>query len=203
MCVSLIRMPRKYELKQRAEGIENTRRRIVEATVQLHEEVGPAATSISAIAERAGVGRLTVYRHFPDEDKLLEACRDLWLSINPPPDAEAWAAIPDPTKRLKRALVALYAYYGRTEAMWEKVLRDAEEMPNLADVLSGFAEYLTALREILSRGWGLPANEGRSLSAALGLVLSFWTWRSLSREEGLGDEKSAALATNLVQRLVG
>src|SRR3954468_23183799 len=131
---------RKYELKARAERQAETRRRIVEATVQLHQEVGPAKTTISEVAERAGVQRLTVYNHFPDERSLLGACSAHWIEHNPPPDPTAWAAIDDPDERMRTALSELYGFYEATEDMTGNVQRDAEVMP--------------ALREILDAGWG-------------------------------------------------
>src|SRR3954451_5643804 len=102
---------RKYELKKRAERQAETRRRIVEATVQLHQEVGPSKTTISEVAERAGVQRLTVYKHFPDERSLLGACSAHWREHNPPPDPTGWAGIDDPDERLRGALTGLYGFY--------------------------------------------------------------------------------------------
>src|SRR5919198_6194087 len=106
---------RPYRMKRRAELEEQTRRRITESAVALHEEVGPAQTSISAIAARAGVRRSTVYRHFPDEDVLFAACSSHWRAANPPPDPTAWTVIEDPAERTETALRELYAFYGRTE----------------------------------------------------------------------------------------
>src|SRR5918995_4768255 len=119
-------MARKYEMKRRARRQEETRRRITEAAVELHQALGPAKTTISAIAERAGVQPLTVYRHFPDERVLLSACSSHYEAANPPPDPGPWARIPDPEDRLRRALAETYAYHSRTEPMMTKVLRDAQ-----------------------------------------------------------------------------
>src|SRR3712207_3871494 len=110
-------MARKYELKARAEGQAQTRRRITEATVELHRTVGPAQTTISAIAERAGVQRLTVYRHFPTEEELFAACSAHWLAGSPPPDPAEWAGIADRRERLRSALEAIYAWYRANEGM--------------------------------------------------------------------------------------
>src|SRR6267378_2152865 len=117
-------MPRKYELKQRAESLSETRARIVSATVELHDSVGPAQTTISAIAERAGVQRLTVYRHFPDERTLFEACSAHWAAQNPAPDPSTWAGIADPHERLGIALGEIYAFYRTTQGMVGNLLRD-------------------------------------------------------------------------------
>ena len=117
-------MARKYELKQRAESLAATRERIVEATVELHDALGPARTTISAIAERAGVQRLTVYRHFPDERSLFEACSGHWAAHNPAPDPSTWTAFDDPEERLGIALAEIYAFYRSTEGMTGNLLRD-------------------------------------------------------------------------------
>src|SRR2546423_3097062 len=114
---------RKYELKARAKAQEETRRRITEATVGLHVEVGPAHTTISEIAKRAGVQRLTVYNNFPDEASLLGACSAHYVSQHPPPDPGAWASIRDPARRARAALSALYGYYRETEPMTGNVMR--------------------------------------------------------------------------------
>src|ERR1700741_1397047 len=107
-----------YRMKKRAELEEQTRLRITESAVALHEELGPARASISAIAERAGVRRSTVYRHFPDEEALFAACSAHWGAANPPPDPQPWTAIEDPAERTETALSELYAFYGRTEGMF-------------------------------------------------------------------------------------
>src|SRR5687767_12284333 len=117
---------RKYELKQRAKGVEETRRRIVAATVELHRSVGPAATRVSEIARRAGVQRVTVYSHFPDEAALLAACSAHWRSLHPAPDPAGWRAVAGAGERLRLGLQELYAWYRETEAMTANVLRDAE-----------------------------------------------------------------------------
>src|ERR671917_708099 len=128
---------RSYRMTKRAELEAETRRRITETAVELHGTVGPARTSISAIAEQAGVRRSTVYRHFPDEAALFEACSSHWESQNPAPDMSAWAAIDDPGERLRTALTELYAFYGRTERMMENLLRDERTMPLVAERFSG------------------------------------------------------------------
>src|SRR4051794_23667470 len=139
---------RKYELKARAQAQDETRRRITEATVGLHLEVGPAKTTISEIAKRAGVQRLTVYNNFPDEQSLLGACSAHYSAQHPPPDPGTWVSIEDPAERTGTALLALYSYYRETEEMTAKVVRDAQVMPALASVLeSGFRPFMAAVRD--------------------------------------------------------
>src|SRR5690349_996874 len=117
---------RKYEQRKRAESVADTRRRITEAAIELHGTVGPARTTMSAVAKRAGVERRTLYRHFPNEADLFEACSSHYFAANPSPDLDGWRATRDPRERLTRALDELYAYYERTAPMLSNVLRDAE-----------------------------------------------------------------------------
>ena len=191
-------MARRYELKRRAEKQEETRRRIVEATVGLHESVGPARTTVSAVAERAGVQRLTVYRHFPDERSLLAACSGHWVVTNPAPDPVPWRKIRDPEERLAQALGEIYAFYGRTEPMMANLVRDAPKMPALAELLAPYGDYLAAVRDILAAGWGIRGKRRGLLLAALGHALDFVAWRSLVRGQGLDD----GLAVDLMVRMV-
>lgn len=192
-------MARKYELKKRAEAQERTRQRIVEAAVALHEELGPARTTISAIAERAGVQRLTVYRHFPDEEAVFRACTGHWYAENPPPDPASWTAVADPEERLRLALGEIYAWYRRNEAMIDKGSRDAEVVPALAGVIAERqAPYWREVGRTLAAGWEVADARGALVAAALGHATAFSTWRSLAREQGLEDAQAADLMVGLV-----
>lgn len=182
---------RKYEMKKRAELQRETRRRIVEATVELHRTWGPANTTVKEIARRAGVNRLTVYNNFPDIADLLRACSRSWTERHPAPDPTPWAQIRDPQERLRTALWELYGYYARTESMMANVLRDAQTMPALGAVLEGtVVPYLGAVRELLAEGWEVRAEQRRRLLATLALATNFHTWRSLERESGLSREEA-------------
>jgi AcrR family transcriptional regulator len=187
-------------MTRRAELEEKTRRRITESTVALHEELGPARTSISAIAERAGVRRSTVYRHFPDEEALFAACSSHWRAANPPPDPHEWTAIADPAERTEIALRELYAFYRRTEAMYTSLLRDEQLVPAVQSRLRDFRAYLDAVRDLLVAGRGARGGAARRVRAALGHARAFPTWRSLAREQGLTDEDAVALMCLLVER---
>ena len=187
---------RVYELKARAEAQEETRRRITEATVDLHLEVGPAQTTISEVAKRAGVQRLTVYNNFPDEAALLGACSAHYTAQHPPPDPSTWMAIRDPAKRTRAAFTALYAYYRETEEMTGKVMRDAQVMPALAGILEAtFVPFATAVRDDLADAWGGSAK----VRAAIGLALRFETWCALAHGEGMSDEDAADLVIAMVR----
>jgi AcrR family transcriptional regulator len=182
---------RKYELKQRAETRNATRARIVSATVELHDSLGPAQTTISAIAERAGVQRLTVYRHFPDERSLFEACSGHWAAQNPVPDPSAWAALADPEARLRVALGEIYAFFRRTEGMTGNLLRDLPDSPVLQQVAEPFLEYWVGVREVLTTDWKTRGRKRKLLHAAIGHSIEFDTWRSLTQHQGLDDAEAA------------
>ena len=189
---------RRYEKKRRAELEAETRRRITETAVELHETLGPAHTSISAIAERAGVRRSTVYRHFPDEAALFEACSSHWQATNPVPDMGAWAAVEDPGERLRTALDELYAYYRRTERMMENLLRDEVTVPVVAARLAGYHGYIAAARDLMVQGRALRGRHRDETRAAIGHALGFRTWQSLTGEQDLDDAQAVELMCRLV-----
>jgi AcrR family transcriptional regulator len=186
-------------MKKRAELEEQTRLRITQSAVELHEKLGPAHTSISAIAERAGVRRSTVYRHFPDEDALFAACSSHWAAANPPPDPGPWGAIEDPAERTEAALRELYAFYGRTEGMFTSLLRDEPQVSPVQRGMAEFRGYLGEVRDILMRGSGLRGARARRTRAVLGHALAFPTWVSLVREQELAEADAVALMCRLVR----
>ena len=194
---------RPYKKKRRAELEAETRRHITEAAVALHGTVGPARTSISAIAERAGVRRSTVYRHFPDEEALFAACSSHWEEQNPPPDLGEWAAVRSPDERLRRALGELYAYYSRTHDMLENLYRDERTMPTVGRRFAAFHGYLAAARDTLLRGHVARGRRRDELRAAIGHALAFSTWRSLTQDQDLDDEQASALMRELVAGVSG
>ncbi len=184
--------PRKYELKRRAQRQAETRQRIVTAAVELHRVFGPARTQVTAIAERAGVGRVTVYRHFPNEQDLLRACAGHNLGRNPLPDPTGWLKISQPEVRLRTALSEAYTYYGRNEEIMASVLRDSQIMA----VGQGFLKFQAAAKDVLSQGWKVPGRQRVRLSALIGLAVDFHTWRLL-RQSGLDDAEVVALMVKL------
>jgi AcrR family transcriptional regulator len=192
-------MVRRYRLKKRAERQEETRKRIVDAAVELHGTVGPARTTISAIAERAGVQRLTVYRHFPDERSLFMACSGHYMADNPMPDPAPWRDIENPRERLHHALSELYAYYRRTEPMIINVLRDLPLKPVLQETVVPMLAYLEQVRNLLIVGWEVDERRRTLLLAALGHALDFQTWRSLVRQQGLDDDDAVELMVMLAR----
>ena len=194
-------MPRKYELRRRAERQAETRRRIVEATVALHEALGVPRTTVSDVAARAGVERATVYRHFPDERALVAACTGHYAAQHPPPDPAAWGAIADPEARLRAGLAEVYAYHRRTERMVGRAERDLPDAPVLREVLAPTFAHWARLRDVLVTGWPVPEERRALVAAAVGHAVAFATWRSLVREQGLDDAQAVEAMAALVRCL--
>jgi AcrR family transcriptional regulator len=190
---------RKYDLKKRAEDMAETHLRITEAAIELHGSVGPSRTTMSAVAERAGVERRTLYRHFPTEADLFATCSSHYFTANPWPDVRGWRAIRDPQQRLARALDELYAYYERTEPMLSNVLRDAELVDTARDAVAPLQAFLGEAVEILFAGRQVRGRRRELVRGALRHALAFSTWRSLSTN-GIGRSDAVKLTTALVDR---
>jgi AcrR family transcriptional regulator len=189
---------RKYEKKRRAEAEAQTRLRITESAVELHGTLGPAQTTMSAVAEHAGVRRSTLYRHFPDEAALFGACSEHWAIENPPPDISRWEGIADPAERLATALGEMYAYYRRAGGMIDKLLRDEEAVPVVAEKFAVYHQFQAIAAEILCRGRGLRGNAAKRARAAIGHALAFHTWQDLTKVQGLNDDQAADMMSRLV-----
>jgi AcrR family transcriptional regulator len=195
----------KYELKKRAERQEETRLRIARATLELHESVGPALTTRSAIAERAGVGRPTVYAHFPDDLSLGLACSSLGLTENPLPDPGPWEEISDPEKRLRTALGELYGYFRRSEGLLANIQRDQDiphyrDNPDVQQIMRPMVEHWAKMHRVLAEGWETREGQAPSLVfGAIGVALDFQSWRTMVRKQGMNDEQAVELMAGMVQ----
>lgn len=191
---------RPYRMGKRQEDVEETRQRIMEAIVKLHETLGPARTTVSAIAETAGVQRSTVYRHFPDDEALFRACTGHWLALHPWPDPQRWLEITHPAARLGQALGELYAYFTSNQLMLRNTLRDREALP--AFVGAAAAVRREEMRQVLAAGWGVRGRHRRRLDAAIAHALDFRTWESLTGA-GLTPPEAADLMTDLAVHCAG
>ena len=189
---------RRYRKRRRAEQEAETRRRITEAAVKLHGTVGPAKTTVSGIAREAGVQRATVYRHFPDEAAIYDACTSHYNALHPPPDLGRWADLADPDQRLRVALREVYAFYAETQQMLESTGRDVDRVPAVRKAATELGAYLEAARSVLLVGRGKGGRVRDRVSAAIGHALAFATWRSLVREQGLGEGEAVELMVSLV-----
>jgi AcrR family transcriptional regulator len=189
---------RPYQLKRRAERQAETRQRILDAAMGLYEEVGPSRTTVSAIAGRARVQRLTVYRHFPNDASLALAAAQHHLDRHPLPDMNDWFAVRDPVVRFRRALTELYGFYRDSERVTASVLGDRRAVPALREGLKPLLEPLVLLPRALSEGWPTMGPDGRRrLAAVIGHALDFATWRSLTDDGRLTDDEAVDVLVSL------
>jgi AcrR family transcriptional regulator len=193
MCIVNI-MKRSYRMKQRADSRDQTRQKIVEAAIELHQAKGIANTSVNDIAKRAEVGRVTVYRHFADEEALVKACSGTYFQRHPLPDPDGWRSIRDAPARMRHGLRKTYAYHGQTEAMLGKVLAEARDLP----IMAPYHDHWRRAAEILLDAWPAAVRQDPASRAAITLALSFETWHMLVVESGLSDDKAIALVMRLI-----
>jgi AcrR family transcriptional regulator len=195
---------RKYELKARAEQQERTRRAIAKAAAGLHEEVGPAATTVAEIARRAGVSRLTVYKHFPDDASLYQACSAHYRAEHPLPDFEPAFSIDDPIERMRAVLGLLYGdVYREGRRMLRNLSRDRLGDPALDALLQQTRDaVLDGLAGALTEGFEVAGTSRERLRTIIRLALDFWTWERLEAD-GLDDEEKAQLMTEAVAAVAG
>ena len=191
---------RKYTKTRRAELQEQTRDKIVEAAMALHEELGPRATTISAIAERAGVQRLTVYRHFEDDIAIFQACSSRWFELNPPPDPSLWQELAPAAQRTEEALLNIYTYYADTASMLSGVIRDEAEVPALQEVMKSFRSYLDRIGNDLLKAWQPESKKRKDIKALINHALQFSTWQSFSQEK-MKERRMAVVMTKCIDRI--
>ncbi|MFP5333593.1 MAG: TetR/AcrR family transcriptional regulator [Acidimicrobiia bacterium] len=190
---------REYRQTTRAERAAETRRRIVAAAVELHRSLGPAATSLSAVAREAGVSRPTLYAHFPDEASLFQACTMHWLSQDPPPDPTAWTQIDDPAERVAVALGEIYSHYGRNEELIDNVFRDMYVVESMRSFNVPLMEAaFAAMTEVLTTAFGDDEGRASRRRAVVAVAISFDTWKVLVVRQGLDERVAVELMTQLV-----
>lgn len=190
---------RTYNKKLRAEQEAATRERIAAATAKLHERLGPLRTTVKGVAEEAGVQRATVYRHFPTEEDLFDACTAHYYARHPMPDIETWNAIRDPAERLRHGLGEMYAFFTDTEPMLESTGRDIGRVPAMEKPIAAFAAFRTSATDTLMTGRPERGAARRRVQAAIGHALLFPTWRSLLRMQGLDNAEAVALMAAMVE----
>ena len=192
--------PRRYRKRLRAKQELQTRQAITEAAVKLHGTVGPARTTVSAIADEAGVQRATVYRHFPDERSLFQACSGHYMSLHPPPDPSRWMEVADPAVRLREALTDVYRWWDETEDMMSLVIRDTPLVEALSEQTHARLALFDEIAEILMRGRGLRGKRRARVGAAVRHALALSTWQSLVREQRLTNDEAVDLMGGMVER---
>lgn len=189
---------RSYELKERAKRQQETRARIAEVTAQLHEEVGPARTTVTEVAKRAGVQRLTVYKHFPTETDLFAGCSAHFMSRHPFPDLTAPLAVENPERRARETLKTIYGWFRETEAMTANIQRDRLLIPALDELTSEVMDpALEWVAGELIGGFGAKGARARRVAAMVAVSMDFWTWRRL-KQVGMDDAAAAGLMADAV-----
>ena len=186
--------PRIYRQKSRAKQQEETRQRIVESAAALHESVGGEQATVTKIADRAGVSRVTVYRHFPDEQSLLQACTQHYLGNNPPPDPSSWMSLAERKERLRTALTEIYGYHRRTERMMDRAFADSVSNETLAELFQPYFDFWNHVRDMLAAAW-----DGAPVAPIIGHSIDFRTWKTLVREQGMPEEQAIELFVDLVE----
>jgi AcrR family transcriptional regulator len=191
---------RPYRMRRRADQVDETRQRITEAAVRLHTTVGPAHSSIAAIADEAGVTRLTVYRHFDDLDALFAACTAHWYARNPRPDAAVWPLIADLEERARCAFGELYGWYRDHGDELYPIYRDAAAMPLSAQrAMEAGTQMLADALIAEPTGDDTRADGQERLHRAVARhLVDFWTWRSLVALQGLSDREAVTVAVLLL-----
>jgi len=189
---------RKLNLQARALRQSETRKRITQAAVELHQQVGPLHTTITAIAQRAGVERLTVYRHFPDEASLHKACQQHFFAAHELPNLALWREISTFPNRLEVGLADLYEYWDQTHEMFSSVLRDHEVDPERSG--AGVATFMSQARDALLDGQDVSSHRGRILRGVVGHAVHFYTWRSLVQDQGLSKDDATKLMCDTIIR---
>ena len=187
---------RKLQLRARALRQAETRQRITQAAVELHQKHGPLHTSITAIAQRAGVERLTVYRHFPDEASLHQACQQHFFAAHELPNLALWQKISTFPNRLEVGLADLYEYWDQTHEMFSSVLRDHEIDPDRSG--AGVVTFMSHARDALLEGQDVSSHGGQILRAVVGHAVHFYTWRSLVKDQGLSKTDAVQLMCEMI-----
>jgi AcrR family transcriptional regulator len=192
---------RAYRMDKRAQDVAATRQEIVEAAVRLHGSLGPAATTVSGVAQEAGVTRLTVYRHFPDAEALFAACSAHWGSGQTYPDIQGWLEVTDPAERLRVGLADLYRFYAEGEPMLTRIHRDRDALPPTIQERTAATEV--AQRDALLAAFTVNGARRRRVQGVLGHAVSFWTWRSLCLDGGLTQREAVDAMTTLALTTAG
>jgi AcrR family transcriptional regulator len=165
----------------------------------LHKSIGAAQTTISEIAKRAGVGRVTVYRHFPDDETLFAACSGHYFAQHPFPNTERWQQIPDPRDRLRAGLRESYAWHNENRQMIAMALAEARDLP----VMAPYHRFWDAAAETLAAAWRIRGRRRSNLKATIAVALSFDTYRTLTREHALTDEQAIDLLIQIADSAAG
>jgi AcrR family transcriptional regulator len=187
--------PRTYQLGRRAESAEETRRRLVQATFELHSEQGIAATSMKQIADRAGVGVGTVYHHFATLDDTVMACGQMVMATYPPPTEATFSGVPGMRERLARLARALFEHLDKVG--FEMVRVDRDRQP----IVRQFADEELTHRIELTRAALAPFAIDREQIRVAAAFLDIGVYRALQAVGLSLDQAADAIADMIHARL--
>lgn len=187
-------MTRAYQLNQRAKKQAETRQRIIEAAIKLHQTKGPRETSMRDVASLAGVGTVTVYRHFADDLELLGACSGTYFQRHPFPDIESWRSFSDKNERLRIGLSDTYAFHRETEPMIARVIDEVRDSP----IMEPYFAFWQMAGEVLLEVFPKAQRSERKLNASLALALRFETWQFLTQKNKISDAEAVDLMMQLL-----
>jgi AcrR family transcriptional regulator len=194
--------PRKYDMTKRAEALEATRKRIVDATVAAHRELGIQATSWDEIASRADVGVGTVYRHFRSLDELLPACGAVVTEALALPGDDEIPSLFDGARslreRIRRLVTRLFATYERGAPFIENIRREREDLP----ALEPWHQWIENRFDALSREALLPINPDKHAFDLTRALTDLYTWKAFNRR-GLSHQETIETVTRLIANAVG
>src|SRR5262245_224787 len=188
--------PRRYRLDRRAEIAEETRRRIVKATYELHGEQGIHATTMTHIAERAGVSVGTVYHHFPTYQDAVFACSQHADATNPFPTADIFAGLTTMEERVRRLVREIFGFYERLPA-YERIRSERWGMPPIAaHVERAESHRLALVREALR-----PFKVKPRLIGACAALLDIAVYGALTRQGVTPGKAAEDIAGFILARL--
>jgi len=190
--------PRKYSLGKRAQSVEETRRRIVDATFELHNEKGILSTSMQDVAERADVALRTVYYHYPSINDLVQGCAYKVIALLAPPTPAIFDGLTTVEARVRRLVRELFAMYERGAHQIETARCQQNEVAALA----GFVANEAAMREALVREALRPFKVRPRAVREVTALTDFYVWKAFKQQE-LTTHQAAEVVSGAVVALVG
>ena len=174
--------PRKYSMDKRKAAVQETRQRILEATLALHSQKGIFGTSWQDIARRADVSVGTVYKHFPSLDELVPACGELMYAITQPPSLEDAPRIFEGARsleeRLERLIEELFGFYERGAPYIETDFQERQ----LPEVREWEAYMLTTIAGLVREAF-VPARPDEVTVQAVSALLDFSVFKSFMNRD--------------------
>lgn len=188
--------PRQYSMEVRAAQAARTRERILDAALAGYRERGIGATSLQAVARRAGVSASTILNHFGSAEELARVVvRQLAETLKVPDDSD-WAER-GRSRRIRRLVREMFAFYDRSAPWFEIFRAELNVDPALRE---GEAAFWQAIQDLYRRVFGDALNDPHVRGAVFGLTHPATV--TALRASGLTPESAAELiASTLIRTL--